>query len=453
MIDTVLIMLSGTLLGIVGGLIPGIGTVITLLLTYPFVQGFDLLQMLVFYLAVVSAAQYSGSVVATTMGIPGDSSSLPAVTEGHALFKRGLGQYAISGAAIGSTFGALIAVAIVFSIMPVAVTMIKSFYNNNIQLGVLVVSSVLIIFTYGNKVQNLMLFLFGALLASIGISLVPLGVMWSDVVPYKTFPALYQGLPLFPVIVSLFVIPTIASSWNATFSNLTGVFDSAHQKITTHLAEYFKNISSSIRGSLIGSVCGLVPHLTTVLASNISYIVEKKIGIRNKTYNYNGDIKALVAAETANNSAGFVQLMPLLLLGVPITTSEAIILSMLEHNSFLVNYTTTISSGLFNQLVLWFVAINFLAFLLAWPMAKHVQLLYKVPYRYIIAVIMSTLIFMVWYIGARSSDEIYYLVVFAVLAPVGYWLRNTNTLVIVLAFVLQDKILAAIVRASIIWTS
>jgi len=446
-------MLLGTLLGIMGGLLPGIGVTVTLLLAYPFIEGFDLIQMLVFYLAIVSASQYSGSVIATTMGIPGDSSSLPAVTEGHALFKRGLGQYAISGAAIGSTFGALVAVAIVFSIMPVAVTLIKSFYNNNVQLCVLIVSSALIIFTYGNKVQNLMLFLFGALLASIGISMVPYAVMWPDIVPYKTFPALYQGLPLFPVIVSLFVIPTIAGSWNTTFSNLPGVFDSTHQKITTHLAEYFKNISSSIRGSLIGSVCGLVPHVTTVLASNVSYIVEKKIGIRNKTYNHNGDSKSLIAAETANNSAGFVQLMPLLLLGVPITTSEAIILSMLEHNSFLVNYTTTIGSGLFNQLVLWFVAINFLAFLFAWPMAKHVQLLYKVPYRYIIAIIVATLFFMVWYLGARSHNEIYYLLTFAALAPVGYMLRNTNTIIIILAFVLQDKLLAAIVRASIIWTS
>jgi TctA family transporter len=175
--------------------------------------------------------------------------------------------------------------------------------------------------------------------------------------------------------------------------------------------------------------------------------------ILTKASNSNGDMKSLVAAETANNSAGFVQLVPLLLIGVPITTSEALILSILEHNSFLINYSTTISSGLFDQLVLWFVAINIVAFVLAWPLAKYLHYLYNVPYRYILYTILCVLIVMIWHMGARSHNEIYYLLTFAVLAPVGYLLRNTNTIIIILAFVLQDKLLAAAVRASIIWTS
>lgn len=446
-------MLSGTLLGTLGGLLPGIGTVVTLLISYPFIQEFDLIQMLVFYLAVVSASQYSGSVVATTMGIPGDQSSWPAVVEGHALFKTGRGSYAISGAALGSTVGSLIAVGIVLALMPSAISLITTFYNNNIQLAVLTLSSLLIVFAYSQRWQNFCLFVFGALLSSIGIASVPAMLMWSDYIPYEVFPALYQGLPLFPVIVALFVIPTLAKSLDTDAIYRGSPGPTSGTSLTDHICEYFKTIKSSIRGSLIGSVSGLVPHLTTVLASNISYIIEKKIGTNNKTYDASGDMKSLVAAETANNSAGFVQLVPLLLIGVPITTSEAIILSILEHNSFLINYSTTISSGLFDQLVLWFVAINIVAFVLSWPLAKYLHYLYNVPYRYILYTILCVLIAMIWYMGTRSHNEIYYLLTFAALAPVGYLLRNTNTIIIILAFVLQDKLLAAAVRASIIWTS
>lgn len=453
MLDTALVMLLGTMLGIASGLIPGVGVVVTLLITYPFIQGFDLIQMLVFYLAIVSASQYSGSVVATTMGIPGDQSSWPAVVEGHALFKTGRGSYAISSAALGSTVGSLIAVVIVLLLMPSAVLLITTFYNNNIQLAVLTLSSLLIVFAYPQHWQNFCLFIFGAWLSSIGISSVPSMLMWADYIPYEAFPALYQGVPLFPVIIALFVIPTLAKSvgTEAIYCNQAATAHST--TLTSHIREFFKTINSSIRGSLIGSVSGLVPHLTTVLASNISYIIEKKIGTNNKTYDPSGDIKSLVAAETANNSAGFVQLVPLLLIGVPITTSEALILSILEHNSFLINYSTTISSGLFDQLVLWFVAINIVAFVLAWPLAKYLHYLYNVPYRYILYTILGVLIVMCWYIGASTHNEIYYLLTFAVLAPVGYLLRNTNTIIIILAFVLQDKLLAAAVRASIIWTS
>jgi putative tricarboxylic transport membrane protein len=453
MLETALIMLSGTLLGVLSGLLPGVGAVVTLLISYPFIQGFDLIQMLVFYLAIVSASQYSGSVVATTMGIPGDQSSLPAVLEGHALFKQGRGSYAISSAALGSTVGSLIAVVIVLLLMPSAILLITTFYNNNIQLAVLTLSSLLIVFAYPQRWQNLCLFVLGALLSSIGISLVPLTLMWADYIPYESFPSLYQGLPLFPVIVALFVIPTLAKSLdtNAVYRTVHGLTTST--TLTDHILEYFKTIKSSIRGSIIGSISGLVPHLTTVLASNIGYIIEKKIGLSTKTYSHNGDMKSLVAAETANNSAGFVQLIPLLLIGVPITTSEALVLSILEHNSFLINYSTTISSGLFDQLILWFVAINIVAFMLAWPLAKYLHYLYNVPYRYILYTILGVLIGMIWYMGVRSHNEIYYLLTFAVLAPAGYLLRNTNTIIIILAFVLQDKLLAAAVRASVIWTS
>lgn len=446
-------MLSGTLLGAIGGLLPGIGTVVTLLLSYPFIQGFDLIQMLVFYLAIVTASQYSGSVIATTMGIPGDQSSWPAVIEGHALFKQGQGSYAISGAALGSLAGSVIAAGIVLLMMPNAIWLITNFYNNNIQLAVLVASSVLVVFVYPQRWHNICLFVLGAMLSSIGIASVPSMLMWAEYIPYEIFPALYQGLPLFPVIVALFVVPTLAKSLETGNSYQCRPTAIHSATLTNHIRAYVKTIKSSIRGSLIGSISGLVPHLTTVLASNISYVIEKKIGIKNKTYNSNGDMQSLVAAETANNSAGFVQLVPLLLIGIPITTSEAIILSILEHNSFLINYSTTISSGLFDQLVLWFIAINTVAFVLAWPLAKYLHYLYNVPYRYILYTILGVLIAMIWYMGARSHNEIYYLLTVAVLAPLGYLLRNTNTIIIVLAFVLQDKLLAAAVRASIIWTS
>lgn len=452
--DNLLVMLAGTTLGVISGLIPGVGTVVTLLISYPFIQNFDLLQTLVFYLAIVSASQFTGSVVSTTMGIPGDSSSLPAVAEGHALFKRGLGPFAISNAAIGSIVGSLIALLVVYAFLPTGMFLIKSFYNNNIQLAILLISSLIIIFAFENRRQNIFLFAFGFILATVGMSTVPLMLMWDGIVPYKTFPALYQGLPMFPVIIALFVLPTIAKSWTTTSTPYT------HTKLSTtvisfktHLTEYFKNITSSIRGSLIGSISGLVPHLTTDLASNLSYVIERKIGMVKKTYHPNGDIKSLVAAETANNSASFVQLVPLLMLGIPITTSESILLMVIENNSFLVNHTTTIDSGLFNELVLWFVCINILAFIFAWPLAKHLHYIFKLSYQHMMILIGGVLVGLMWYIGHRDGNQWYYLSVFAALAPIGYLLRNTNTLIIILAFVLQDKLLAAIIRASIIWSS
>ena len=69
---------AGTVLGFLAGLIPGVGNVVMLLITYPLISDATLFQMLLYYLALISSTQFSGSVVATVFGVPGESSSLPA---------------------------------------------------------------------------------------------------------------------------------------------------------------------------------------------------------------------------------------------------------------------------------------------------------------------------------------------------------------------------------------
>jgi TctA family transporter len=70
-------VMGGILAGFLAGLIPGIGNTIMLFMLYPFLMESTLFQMLVFYLGLASVSQFSGSVIATVFGIPGESSSLP----------------------------------------------------------------------------------------------------------------------------------------------------------------------------------------------------------------------------------------------------------------------------------------------------------------------------------------------------------------------------------------
>ena len=98
--DDTLFVVLGTLLGFVSGLVPGVGNTIMIIASYPLLKDASLLQMLLYYLAIISSSQFSGSVVATVFGIPGESSSLPAVIEGNRMFRRGVGNFAISNAAI-----------------------------------------------------------------------------------------------------------------------------------------------------------------------------------------------------------------------------------------------------------------------------------------------------------------------------------------------------------------
>ena len=45
----VIIMLVGVLFGLIAGMLPGVGNVVTLMLVYPFVTDFTLFQIILFY--------------------------------------------------------------------------------------------------------------------------------------------------------------------------------------------------------------------------------------------------------------------------------------------------------------------------------------------------------------------------------------------------------------------
>ena len=438
------IMLSGTMLGYIAGLIPGIGNLVMLLMVYPLIMDATLFQMLLFYMALISSAQFSGSIVATVFGVPGDSSSLPAVIEGRKLFLKGQGNFAISNAALGSVLGSAIAIGIVLIVLPISVSLIKSFYNTNVQLSILLISTFSVIFLLGtSKLQNIWIFSIGFLLALIGQHDVPWFIFLPDILPYETFPKLLLGLPLFPVIVSLYVFPILITTASQFKNYETNILYKDNSPISDHFKEFYSNIRSALRGSFIGSLVGLIPHVGTIVASNLSYAFEKRLGLKKKTYKQDGDIQSLVSAETANNSTAMLSLMPLLLIGIPISSSEALLLSLIEMNSYVVNYTTTIETDLFIKLVYWFVAINIIACLLSWPAVRYVNLLQKINMKYIFWSTGIMLIGLVLYTGYIEMNTWYYFWVMACLAPIGYLLRNTEPLVLVIAFILQDKILAS----------
>ena len=71
-------LLAGILLGFLAGLLPGINISFIMILSFPFLIGSDLQSVLIFYIAVMASSQYSGSISALLLGIPGETTSLPA---------------------------------------------------------------------------------------------------------------------------------------------------------------------------------------------------------------------------------------------------------------------------------------------------------------------------------------------------------------------------------------
>ena len=436
---TLAYLLGGVLAGTIAGLLPGIGNTLIMILVFPFFLGIDNpLNIIIFYVACLSLSQYTGSITSTVFSVPGEISSLPAVKEGHKLFRKGLGSLSLSGCALGSFFGSLIAVAFVLLIGN-TISQFTFLYSSVFQSYVLIIVCLfLIVGKYNSWYTTVLLGGFGYFLAMLGTGALD---------TYKTltfgFDSLLYGVPLFSVIVWMFVFPQILQYWD-TKMDVDNDAKSIDINPFKHIRSFFGNITSSIRGSVIGFFLGLTPYLTTVISSNVSYAVEKWLRKKKNTYDDTGDYASLVSAETANNAAALSSLLPLLLIGIPITSSEAVLLELTSANGF--TFYIEEFYGLFVLISMCLVAINLLGIFIAWPLAKYFYIFYYVDIKTIYRFVLGFCVLMTLYLGYADHVLWYYIVISSILAVFGYLLRRVNTLPLIFVFMMQDGLEENITR-------
>jgi putative tricarboxylic transport membrane protein len=329
MVEIVLAGLLGTVSGIAIGLLPGIGASSTMLLLYPVLLQFDLTQVFVFYLALMSATQYYGSVSAIVFGVAGEVSSLPAVRHGHKLFLQGKGDYALCYTSSGSFLAAMASIICFGLISFIFYDYFIYLLKGKVILGLLMAALIIILLTSNKKIPALAFAILGVVAGNVGYDKL-------HNTRFLTFgiPELEGGLSLFPIFCGLIIIPIL---WQQILnrSNLT-LRAQNHVSFFNRLKMLIdlRHWTSVVRGSVVGFFVGLIPGCSYTVSSNIASSIEGKI------VHQDHDIKQLVAAESANNSGSVSVLIPLLLLAIPIVFSESVMVSIAESKGF--SYTTSL---------------------------------------------------------------------------------------------------------------
>lgn len=430
-------LLLGVLAGTIAGIVPGVGVFATLLILYPWLTSLSIIDTFVFYLALTSTTQYIGSVSATLLGVPGEASSLPAVYEGHTLFKKGKGAVAISGAALGSLVGGFVVLGLITLVAPF-LYYAHHFFNTYVQ-AIVLYSVLFLMLFYSNRnfFISLLLCLFGLALGLVGCSQWGLSSYDNHCFTPPGFSFveadISTGLPLISVIAAIYVVPQLLNIETTRVSNIHQISNT----LVEHFKYYYNNISASLRGTFLGFWLGFTPGGSTVLASNTAHRLEVKREKQRGVYE-KGNYRALVSAETANNAAAFTTLVPLLALGIPFAASEALFYDIITAKGF--SFMGDIDVGFFMQNVAYnLVLINIFAFLLAWPFAKYVSYIYKIPPQMINVAVFCILCAVIYHVGSYMFAGWYYLGVFAVLLPIGYLLKKYDTMPLIFIFILHDR--------------
>jgi len=421
--ETLAPILSGAFFGLVAGLLPGINNTIVLTGLFFLLVQQDLTTICAFYISCLVVSQYMGSVTATLLGIPGESSSLPALTEGYAMHQNHQGHRALFVSAWGSLFGSLIAVSLALLSFPLVENLFLLSYTE-VRITFMILLLIILISSSKNP------YLLSIVLIVAGYALGQIGFNPFTAKTWGTFDNEYLagGIPKMVVIIFFYALPMV-------LQNLKNIPGSVNLKTNSQSTLGSLPAASVLRGSIIGFFAGLIPNLTYVASTKFAWVVER--WLQKKNYRV-GDQKCLAAAETSNNSAVLTSLLPFLIFAIPIQLSEVVLLDIIRTTgqTFDINWFKNNLS----TLILAFLAANLIGWCLALPAGRLTVSLF-VRYNYLVIVLAIAMMFTGVFVSAAEIDQIgYYLSVALISFVIGWTLRKYDVTPLIFAMVLSSPV-------------
>ncbi|WP_210491366.1 tripartite tricarboxylate transporter permease [Microvirga antarctica] len=307
--SNLLFCLIGALLGTLIGVLPGIGPLATMALLLPITYYLPPLAALIMLSGIYYGAQYGGSTTAILVNLPGETSSMVTMIDGHAMARRGRAGAALSIAAIGSFFAGCVGTLMIALFAPVLTTLALRFsapeYFSLMVLGLVAA----VVLAQGSLLKALAMMLLGLALGLIGMDV-------NSATPRFTFGVseLYDGIGFVPVAMGLFGIAEVIA--NLERPERRDVMTRTIGSLLPSMQEFRDSIGPIIRGTGLGAILGLLPGGGAMLASIGSYALEKQVAKDPSTFG-RGAIQGVAGPESANNAAAQLSFVPLLTLGIP----------------------------------------------------------------------------------------------------------------------------------------
>ncbi len=307
--DNLLWCFVGVLLGTLVGVLPGIGPTATIAMLLPITFNFEPVTALIMLAGIYYGAQYGGSTTAILINLPGESSSAVTAIDGHEMAKRGRAGPALATAAIGSfvagTVGTLVLVLFAPPLARIALRFGPADYFSLVVLGL--VASIAL--ARGSTIKALAMITLGLLFGTVGQDI-------ATGTPRFTFGIreLYSGINFVSVAVGMFGVAEILRNLEDERTRTTVI--AAVKGLWLTRADVRRIVAPVLRGTALGSALGVLPGGGHILASFVSYSVEKRVSKRPEAFGH-GAIEGVAGPESANNAAAQTSFIPLLTLGLP----------------------------------------------------------------------------------------------------------------------------------------
>jgi TctA family transporter len=421
----------GVLLGTAIGVLPGLGPVATISMLLPLTFGLPAETSLIMLAGIYYGAQYGGSTTAILVNLPGESSAMVATLDGYQMAQRGRAGVALATAAIGSFVAGTFATAVIVLFAPplaeVAIQFGAAEYFSLMILG-LIASVVL---AHGSLMHAIGMILIGLALGFVGTDV-------NSGLQRYTFgiPQLGDGLNFVILAMGCFGLGEIIGNLGGNTAR-----DVNAKAITTLMPsrEDFRRMAMPIvRGTLFGSILGILPGGGALLAAFAAYSVEKKLSPNSAEFG-RGAIEGVAAPESANNAGAQTSFIPMLTLGIPSNAVMALMIGAMIIQGIQPGPSVmTDQPRLFWGLIISMWIGNLMLLILNLPLVGIWVKLISVPYRFLYPIILVFCCIGVFSLN-NSTFDVYFMIVFGFL---GYLFRKLGAepAPMLLAFILGPMI-------------
>ena len=366
----------GCVLGTLIGVLPGLGPIATIAMLLPATYALPPIAALIMLAGIYYGAQYGGSTTAILINIPGESSSVVTAIDGYKMARNGRAGVALFTAGIGSFFAGCVATLVLAAFAaPLSELAFKFGPAEYFSLMVLGLIGAVVLAS-GSLMKAIAMIVLGLLMGLVGTD------VNSGTSRYAfDIPQLTDGLGFVAVAMGVFGFAEIMANLEQKENRET--FLDKVTNLWPNKEDFKRMVAPILRGTLLGSILGILPGGGAALAAFGAYSLEKKVSKYGHEFG-KGAIEGVAAPESANNAAAQTSFIPLLTLGIPPNAVMALMVgAMTIHNIQPGPQVMTSNPALFWGLIASMWIGNLMLIILNLPLIGIWVKLLTIPYRHL----------------------------------------------------------------------
>jgi TctA family transporter len=317
-----LYLFGGVCMGLSLGILPGIGGIAGTALLLPFTYNLDPPTAFALLLGLGATTTTADPIAAILFGAPGHAASAATTLDGYPMTRRGEAGRALGASYMAALIGGLFGAALMAVALPVLRPIILYIGSPEL-LGVAVFGISMVAVLSGNApLRGLTAACFGMMLAMIGTDPQSGTLRWTMDTLY-----LWDGLPLVPLTLGIFALPELCDLLIGRMAVVqAGQAIDTKTGLLLGVKDCLRHWFLILRCAWLGSAMGAIPGIGASVIDWISYghALRTEKGAA-KTFG-TGDVRGVIAAESATNAREGGALVPTVAFGVPSSAGMAILL-------------------------------------------------------------------------------------------------------------------------------